>query len=1050
MELIILQSTPSCQQLCIFCAHRLRGDLVPIRRALKATQRSIHSSTRSLRPSAVAALKQGEERDVSFPRNPPNKPLGGGGWAASSSNAELTPEEEHQKKRIRERAAASSSSTQLDQSTPDLPFRTQRVLARPAPDRVIRRHTLEEKSTPDLLFRKHIMAPKPQPERIGLDRTPQSIRQSTSRNSQGSASINRRSTRRVDFNASNTTSLTDSGQYDPSVSQDWQHLRRSAFKAPRAAAANSVSQQQPRSPATGEDYGAFERGRREREEQAKVGNFVGFDNAKSEMGLAASAAQSRVVNGQASVQKPSLGDSLGGKTWRPVFGAQETSQSTFTGEADHPSDSIVSQHRSVGVVQDQEYPEVRSPTRTYDLKAHVEPSAQDTTDKDDITRHRRRRSERVADEPSRSSNRITHFEEPSRGKERYRQRRRKQFESEYDEEIDEAAIRAERKKQRKKDKVVQKAAAPPIPILLPEFISVTNLAKALRTKTEQFADKLKSLGFDDMSYDHVLNAETAGLIAMEYNFEPIVDKSATEDLHSRPPPVDKSLLPQRPPVVTIMGHVDHGKTTLLDWLRKSSVAASEHGGITQHIGAFSVPMPSGKIITFLDTPGHAAFLSMRKRGANVTDIVILVVAADDSVKPQTIEAIKHAKAAKVPMIVAINKIDKGDADVEKVKQDLARHDVDVEDFGGDTQVVCVSGKTGQGMDELEEAAVTLSEILDMRAEIDGQVEGWLLEATTKKAGRVATVLVRRGTLHQGDVIVAGSTWARVRTIKNEAGIEVASAGPGTPVEVDGWKEQPSAGDEVLQAPDEQKAKSVNAFRLERAERLKMAADMEAVNEARRMEQEKRDREEQIAAGAEVEAVEQKTGIKELFLIVKADVSGSVEAVVNSISALGNEEVRPHILRSGVGAVSEFDVEHAAVAKGQVVSFNMPIEPHATRLAEASGVPLVDQNIIYRLVDDVKAKLSDMLSPSVTKRVLGEADIAQVFNVTIKSRLTKPVAGCKVRNGVVSSNSKVRVLRDKDVIYDGMCSVLILERFLRFLTIQYRYSSFTKERQEGCT
>lgn len=251
-----------------------------------------------------------------------------------------------------------------------------------------------------------------------------------------------------------------------------------------------------------------------------------------------------------------------------------------------------------------------------------------------------------------------------------------------------------------------------------------------------------------------------------------------------------------------MGHVDHGKTTLLDWLRKSSIVATEHGGITQHIGAFSVTMPSGKIITFLDTPGHSAFLSMRERGAHVTDIVILVVAADDSVKPQTIEAIKHAKAANVPIIVAINKIDKEGSDIDGVKQDLAKNGVDIEDFGGDTQVVLVSGKTGQGMEELEEATVTLSEVLDMRAETDGPCEGWVLEAGTEKRGRVATVLVNRGTLKPGDIVVAGRTWARVRSLINEHGVGVKFAAPGTPVTVDGWKDQPLAGDSVIQAASE--------------------------------------------------------------------------------------------------------------------------------------------------------------------------------------------------------------------------------------------------------
>lgn len=612
-----------------------------------------------------------------------------------------------------------------------------------------------------------------------------------------------------------------------------------------------------------------------------------------------------------------------------------------------------------------------------------------------------------------------------------------------DEDIEEdddqrAAARRERNQQRKKEKATRKKAAPPTPIYLPEFISVSNLAGVLRVRVEDFSLKMQGLGFEELSNDHVLDAETAGLIAAEFNFEPTVDRSDSLDLQPRPPAEDKSILQPRPPVVTIMGHVDHGKTTLLDYLRKSSVAASEHGGITQHIGAFSVPMPGGRLVTFLDTPGHEAFLSMRKRGANVTDIVILVVAADDSVMPQTIEAIKHAQAAKVPMIVAVNKVDKEDSNVDRVKQDLARYGVEIEDFEGDTQVVCVSGKTGQGMGELEDATVALADIIDMRSETDGQAEGWVLEATTKKAGRVATVLVRRGTLKPGDVIVAGTSWARVRGLRNEAGVMIPRAGPGTPVEVDGWREQPSAGDEILQAPDEQKAKSVVAHRVEVSQRVQMSADMAAVNEARRIEQEKRA---QLEKAAELAAAATATeddssapapdaasaanvatstpSFQEVFFIIKADVSGSAEAVTDQVSALGTSEIRPHILRSGVGPITEFDVDHAAVANGHIISFNTVIEGAIARMAEEKGVQIIDQSIIYRLVDDVKAKLSEKLPPLVTQRVSGEAEIAQIFDINVKGRVKVPVAGCRVRNGVVGRGEKVRVLRGKEVVYDGM-------------------------------
>ena len=611
-----------------------------------------------------------------------------------------------------------------------------------------------------------------------------------------------------------------------------------------------------------------------------------------------------------------------------------------------------------------------------------------------------------------------------------------------DDDLDDATIeRIERKRKRKTERQIHKARAEAAkmdrPIHLPEHISVANLASALKVRGEQLFKKLAYLGYTDISPDHVLNAENASLIAMEYGFEPRVyshrDDSSASDLVAAPLPPDESSIPQRPPVVTIMGHVDHGKTTILDHLRKSSIAASEHGGITQHIGAFMVPLSNhpGKTITFLDTPGHAAFLSMRQRGANVTDIVVLVVAADDSVMPQTVEAIKHARAAEVPIIVAVNKVDKDEAKPERVKQDLARHGVEVEDFGGDVQCVEVSGKTGTGMKELEEAIVTLSEVLEKRAPTDGVVEGWVLEATKNRSGKIATVLVRRGTLRPGDIIVAGTTWARVRSLRNEAGLVVAEACPGTPVEVEGWKGEPGAGDEVLQAPDEDRAGEVVEFRLMQAERKRLAEDMEAINETRRLQQEKRQKEETAqrskklgewgdALYSEDTALDQdaSTGTQEVYFIVKADVAGSAEAVINAISALGNNEVRAHVLRSGPGAVSEFDVEHAAAAKGHVIAFNTRMEPAILQMAANSGVRIVDRSIIYRVVEDVTAILSEKLPPRIVTSVTGEAEIVQLFDVTVKGRKKMKIAGCKVRNGLVKRGGKTRLLRGTETIYDG--------------------------------
>ncbi|KAL3477873.1 hypothetical protein BJX99DRAFT_119691 [Aspergillus californicus] len=602
-----------------------------------------------------------------------------------------------------------------------------------------------------------------------------------------------------------------------------------------------------------------------------------------------------------------------------------------------------------------------------------------------------------------------------------RERKSNTEEEEYDVE-EYRRRRDDRKRQKKERSQKREVVSAPTPLYLPEFISVSNLADVIGMRPAQFVQRLEEMGFEDVSYTHVLDLETSSLITTEFGFEPILNTGADEDLTAAPEPEDKTTLPSRPPVVTIMGHVDHGKTTILDWLRKSSVVASEHGGITQHIGAFSVPMPSGKTITFLDTPGHAAFLEMRRRGADVTDIIVLVVAADDSVKPQTIEAIKHATGAKVPVIVAISKIDKESKNPDKVKQDLAVHGVHVEDYGGDVQAIGVSGKTGHGMLDLEEAILTLSEVLDHRADPHGVVEGWVVEATTKTYGRVATVLVRRGTLRPGDILVAGNTWTRVRTLRNEAGVSISEATPGTPVEVDGWREQPLAGSEFLQAGDEQHAKNVVEYRQARLESEKLGEDTIAINVARRELSEKRRREAAEDADS-LTAVEKPSGPKAINFIVKADVGGSAEAVLNSITAVGNNEVYANVLRSEVGPISEFDIEHADAAGGRIISFNMPIDPAMSRMAESRGVRIMDYNIIYKLVDEVKDTLSEQLPPKITQRVTGEAEIGQVFEITLKGRNKTTIAGCKVRNGTINRARKVRVLRGQETLYDGAITSL---------------------------
>lgn len=603
-------------------------------------------------------------------------------------------------------------------------------------------------------------------------------------------------------------------------------------------------------------------------------------------------------------------------------------------------------------------------------------------------------------------------------------------EIDYDHEAAEA-VRAEierkrrEKAQKKAAKEAAKAADPQSKsIVLPEFITVYNLAKALGIKPELFVQDLGELGFENILHDSVMTGETAALVAAEYGFEPTVDTGDSVDLKPRPPPEDPSSVPPRPPIVTIMGHVDHGKTTMLDWLRKSSIAAGESGGITQHIGAFSVKMSAGKVITFLDTPGHSAFLTMRQRGANVTDIVILVVAADDSVMPQTVEALRHAQNAKVPIIVAINKCDIEGVNVDHVKHDLANKGVELEDFGGDVQVVNVSGKTGLGMDDLEENILALAESLDIRAEPDGMAEGWILEASVKKIGKVATVLVKRGTLRTGDYIVAGTTWAKIKTLRNEAGAVVHEAPPGTPVEIDGWKDAPNAGDAVIQAPEEHRASEAAQYRQEMADREKAAAQKaeEEQQERARLEKEALLEAQKAELEEGEEAVPEEpedTGPKMVNFVVKGDVVGSVEAVCAAVMEIGSNEVRPRVLLSSAGQITESDVDHAATSKSVIINFNNVIPGHIKRLAAEANVKILDHTIIYRVIEDVMENLSEQLAPLVTARVLGEAEIMKVFPINVKARSYKNVAGIRVRTGQITRNAKYRVMRGREKVFDGM-------------------------------
>ncbi|PKS07112.1 hypothetical protein jhhlp_005711 [Lomentospora prolificans] len=554
-------------------------------------------------------------------------------------------------------------------------------------------------------------------------------------------------------------------------------------------------------------------------------------------------------------------------------------------------------------------------------------------------------------------------------------------------------------------------------MFIPEYIGVTDLASALKVTVPVFLQALEQLGFEEVTEDSIFTGETAGLVAQEFGFDVKVDDGATRDIKPQPVPEDWGSVPSRPPVVAIMGHVDHGKTTLLDWLRKSSIAAQEHGGITQHIGAFAVKLSSGKSITFLDTPGHAAFLSMRQRGAEVTDIVILVVAADDSVKPQTLEALKHVRDAKVPMIVAITKVDKEDARIAQVKSDLSNHGVELEEYGGDVQVVCVSGKTGQGMGDLEENILTLSEILDVRGDPESLAEGWVLEASVKPVGKVATVLIKRGTLRIGDYLVCGTAWAKVRVLRNEAGQEIEEAPPGTAVEVLGWRDElPNAGDQALQPPDEAKARQAVDYRREMQDRQKTSEQIAETERLRRETEAKAEIE--AAAGEDAAETEAEPSMTTVNFIVRGDVVGSVEAVCATIQEIGNNEVRPKILRSAAGTITESDVEYATMSRSVIVNFNNPIPGHIKHQADEAGVKIVDRSVIYHLADDIKAELSAQLPDSVSQRVLGEAEILQVFPINVKGRVYKNIAGCKIRNGVVRKADTIRIYRKGKKVFDG--------------------------------
>ncbi|MEX0370418.1 MAG: translation initiation factor IF-2 [Tateyamaria sp.] len=538
-------------------------------------------------------------------------------------------------------------------------------------------------------------------------------------------------------------------------------------------------------------------------------------------------------------------------------------------------------------------------------------------------------------------------------------------------------------------------------VQLPETIVVSELANRM---AERVADVVKSLMQMGMmvTQNQSIDADTAELIIEEFGHKVTrVSDADVEDVIKEVEDKEDDLKP-RPPVITIMGHVDHGKTSLLDAIRDARVVAGEAGGITQHIGAYQVTTESGTVLSFLDTPGHAAFTSMRSRGAQVTDIVVLVVAADDAVMPQTVEAINHAKAAQVPMIVAINKIDKPAADPTKVRTDLLQHEVIVEQMSGEVQDVEVSAVTGQGLDELLEAIALQAEILELKANPDRAAQGAVIEAQLDVGrGPVATVLVQNGTLRQGDIFVVGEQYGKVRALINDKGERVQEAGPSVPVEVLGLNGTPEAGDVLNVTETEAQAREIAAYREQAAKDKRAAAGAATTLE-------------QLMAKAKEDE-----NVSELPILVKADVQGSAEAIVQAMEKIGNDEVRVRVLHSGVGAITETDVGLAEASGAPIMGFNVRANASARNTANQKGVEIRYYSVIYDLVDDVKAAASGLLSAEIRENFIGYAQIKEVFKVTGVGK----VAGCLVTEGVARRSAGVRLLRDNVVIHEGTLKTL---------------------------
>jgi len=550
-------------------------------------------------------------------------------------------------------------------------------------------------------------------------------------------------------------------------------------------------------------------------------------------------------------------------------------------------------------------------------------------------------------------------------------------------------------------------------VVIPETITVQELANRMAEKSSDVIKRLMSMGVM-VTINQPIDADTAQIIVedMGHIAKRVADSDVEEGLDG-PEDTEKDLLP-RAPIVTVMGHVDHGKTSLLDALRETNVVAKEAGGITQHIGAYQITLESGQKITFIDTPGHEAFSEMRARGAQVTDIVVLVVAANDGIMPQTVEAIRHAQAANVPIVVAINKIDLPGADPMRVKTELLQYGIGVEEMGGESLCAEISAKKRINIDKLVEAILLQAEMLDLKANPNRTAQGTVVEAKMEKGrGSVATVLVQRGTLHIGDILIAGKEWGRVRAMFNELGKKVLQAGPATPVEVVGLQSTPMAGDTFVIGKDENQAREVTGYRIRKERELKMVANTKSAMEQMM---------EKIKSGES----------KHLSVVIKADVQGSIEALEGSLKKLANDEVSVQILHSAVGGISESDVTLAHASDALIIGFNVRANAQARDMAHRDGVDIRYYSIIYTVVDDVKKALEGMLTPELREKILGYAQVRNVFNITGVGK----VAGCMVTEGLVKRGAKVRLLRDNVVIHDGNLGQL------------KRYKDDVKEVKEG--